>query len=367
MLGATDPVAALPRRRLLAGVGLSALAGAGVGALRGLPSGAHDSVPEPAEPAEPAGPTIRAATVWDGGYAGLVGDAHDQISIHRLRFGEDGHVTAGRRLDVELPQEFQPWGIAASGEQLWVTGTLGQLFEVVTVDNRPDTIPEEFREIAGEGDPDLPDEIFDLEVWHYRPALYAITGNQAEPVDLDVPEEIRWGAATGIVTDGAGTIAVAMDGCPDPDAAMVTRSHLAVSDDGGATWRQRLLDRARGEGFATTLVGTAGRLHALSVDGAGTRHLRSGILGSGPDLDLVDTVHDAGPVLAAVPDGRGGIKVLTEVDGRIRFDIYRQEAIERRAAAEPEPCACATTEVVAVHGADDLWMTITADGARLGS
>lgn len=361
MRGATDPAAALPRRRLLAGVGLAALAGAGVGALRGLPSGAHDPGPGGAEPA------IRAATVWGGGYAGLVGDAYDQVSVHRLRFGEDGRVTPGRPLDVDLPPEFQPWGIAATGEQLWVTGTIGYLFEVVTVDNRADTVPEEFREIAGDGDPELPDEIFDLEVWHYRPALYAVTGDRAEPVDLAVPDEIRWGAATGIVTGDDGTIAVAMDGCPDPDAAVVTRTHLAVSGDGGATWRQRLLDRAGGEGFATSLVTTAGRLHALTVDGAGTRRLRSGILGTEPDLDLVDTVHDAGPVLAAVPDGRGGIKVLTEVGGRVRFDIYRPEAIDRRAAAEPAPCACATTEVVAVNGADDLWMTIAADGARLGN
>lgn len=362
MLGGNQGApAVVSRRRLFAGVGLSALAGAGAGALRGFPSSAHDPVQDPAQP------TIRAATVWRGGYAGLVGDAYDHISIHRLQFGEDGQVHIGSQLDVDLPDEFQPWGIAAGGGRLWVTGTLGNLFEVVTVDNRSDSVPEEFREMAGEGDPELPDAIFDLEVWHYRPALFAITGNRAEQVDLEVPEEIRWGAATAIVTDGPRSITVAMDGCPDPDAAVVTRTHLAVSNDGGATWRQRLLDRSLGEGFATTLVATGGRLLSLSVNGEGTRRLRSGLLGSDPDLDLVDTVHDAGPVLAAVPDGRGGVKVLAEGAGGVGIEAYGPDTIERRAAAEPAPCACTTTDVVAVNGADDLWITVTADGAQLGS
>jgi hypothetical protein len=360
MLGANQAVPAVSRRRLLAGVGLSALAGVGAGVLRGFPSSAQDPTTMDAEL------TIRAATVWRNGYAGLVGDADDDIMLHELHFGADGNVAIGGQIDT-LPHEFQAWGVAAIGDRLWVTGTNASLFEVVTVENGVDHLPEELREVAGEGDPELPDGVFEYEEWRYRPALYVV-GQGVEQVDLTVPERIGWGVATGIVTDGARSIIVAIDGSPHPDAGVITRTHLAGSTDGGQTWRQRLLDDSLHEGYATSLVGTEGRLLALSVDGAGTRRLRSGFLGSDPDLDLVDAVDGAGPVVAAVPDGQGGVKVLTQTaDGSIGIDAYRRDTLDRRDVAESGPCACATTNVVAVNGADGLWIAVTADGARLGS
>lgn len=320
--------AALTRRRLLAGVGLSALAGVGGTALRGSPS---PSQPTTAEPA--TGPAIHAATVWRGGYAGLVAGP-DGVAPHLLHVGGDRRVRIGQRLPVTLPPEFQPWGIAAAGGTLWITGTVGHLAEVVTVDNRADGVPEEFRDIAAAGDPALPDGVFDLEVWHYRPALYASDGESVTAVELPVPDEIRWGAATAIATDGHGTLVVALDGCPDPDAAVVTRSHLAVSTDNGLTWQQWLLDKSLREGYATTLSVTGGRLAAACVDGEGTRRLRLGPLSPRPELRLVETVSGGGPVAGVLFDGRDGVRLVS--DG------------------------------VVVNGTDDMWITVQVDGAYLG-
>lgn len=315
--------AALTRRRLLAGVGLSTLAGVGGAALRGSPS--------PSQPA--AQPAIHAATVWEDRYAGLVVNPDGTSAPHLLQVGDDRRVVVGQRLPLRLPPEFEPWGIAATGGTLWITGTARHLAEVVTVDNRADGVPEEFRDIAAAGDPALPDGVFDLEVWHHRPALYASDGESTTPIDLPVPDEIRWGAATAVVTDGRGTVVVALDGCPDPDAAVVTRSHLAVSTDNGRTWRQWLLDRSLREGYATTLTVTGGRLVAACVDGEGTRRLRLGPLGPRPELRLVETVRGGGPVAGVLSDGGDGVRLVG--DG------------------------------VVVNGAEGMWITVREDGAYL--
>lgn len=318
---ATTPV--LTRRRLLTGIGLSTLAGLGGTALAGLPSAL-----------QPAGaPAIQAATVWRDGYAGLVATGGEAPAVHRLHVEADQRVRVGQRLAATLPAQAQPWGIAATGDTLWVTGTVGHLAEVVRVDNRIDGIPEEFREVAAAGDPDLPDDVVDVEVWHYRPVLYATDGESVTPVDLPVPAEIRWGAATAVATDGERILAVALDGCPDPDAAIITRSHLAVSTDGGQTWRQWLLDDALREGYATTLTVAGGRLVAACVDGDGNRRVRQGPLGPRPELRPVEVETGYGPLAGVAPAGPDHVRLVTSG--------------------------------VVVNGADGKWITVREDGAYL--
>lgn len=319
------------RRGLLAGVGATALAGVGVATLRGYPILAQPGTPSLA---------IRAVTAWGDGFAALVGADDHAVTVHPLRLGGDRQLTVDPPLAVRWPHEFQPWGIAATGNRLWVTGSMASLFEVVAVDNRTDAVPEELREMAGEGDPDLPDAIVDYEVWHYRPAVFTIEGEEGErvePVEILVPE-LGWGSATGVATDGTGTIAVAMDGNPDPDAHVISRCHLAVSTDGGSTWRQGPLDRALGEGFATTVVATGESLVALTVNGGGIRTRRAGRLGAGLRLDHESRIEGLGPVHAAVADGSGGVDLVTESAGR---------------------------RIIAVNGLSNTWITVTGAGARL--
>jgi len=325
----------MSRRAFIAGVGLSALAGVGVAALRGFPTFAeagHEFT---------SALHIRAATVWGDAYAALVGAADDHVTITRLHVGADRSVTVGEDLGVAWPHGFQPWGIAAIGERLLVTGSLASLFEVVTVDNRSDALPPGLRELAGDGDPGLPDAIIDYEVWHYRPALVAVEGGRVERVALPVPNGIGWGAATGIATDRVTKIAVAMDGCPDPDAHVITRCHLAVSADGGVTWQEQLVDRGLREGYATTLAGDGSSFFAVTVTGEGHRTVRRGVLGTDPSLTVVDSTDGAGPVRAVVANADGGVRLF-----------------ERASNSD---------HIIAVNGVPGTWIAATQHGARLVS
>lgn len=283
---------------------------------------AGTAAPRPARAA--ALPQIRAAAAgWtghDGELLVLTADpaTETDYALHLLEAaGPDAPAELGPPLPIPLPAAFHPHSMAARGGVLWVTGT---------------------------------DELGHDRA---RPALVRIEDGAADHTPLPVPRAIRSGIATGVAPFGTGGLAVVLEGGPDPHAAVVTRSHLAVSVDGGRTWTQRRLASGLGEGFGTVLTATDRGLFAATADRTGAQTLHVGA--PGRRLDAVPAASRAGRPMAAVVEA-GGVSVFSDLDGTVGLARYTSGgaplgAVEERAAA----CAC-RGEILAVPGRPGTWL-----------
>ncbi|MCD0442337.1 hypothetical protein LO763_01685 [Glycomyces sp. A-F 0318] len=302
----------LTRRTLLTGAAaLLAAAAAGTAA------------PRPARAA--ALPQIRAAasgwTGRDGELLVLTADpvTETDYALHLLEAaGPDAPAELGPPLPIPLPAAFHPHSMAARGAALWVTGTA------------------------------------ELDHDRARPALVRIEDGAAAYTTLPVPQEIRSGIATGVATFGATGLAVVLEGCSDPHSAVVTRSHLAVSPDGGRTWTQQRLASGLGEGFGTVLTGTDRGLFAATADRDGAQTVHTGAPGA--RLGAVPAVAGAGRPMAAVTEA-DGVSVFSDRDGTVARARYTADGAPLGAADEERAaeCACAG-EVFAVPGSPGRWL-----------
>ncbi|WP_026923471.1 hypothetical protein [Glycomyces arizonensis] len=310
-----------------------------------------------------AAPSIRSAAARGGELLALTadGEAAEPYAIRRFTVEDDGCVSLGERLPVDLPAGFHPHSMAARGEALWVTGAVDELVKTVTVDNRSDPLSEFGASTdPGEADPALPDGVVDIDVYRARPALLRLQGDRSAFAELSVPAQIRSGAATAVALPGRRGLAVAIEGCPDADLAMITRSHLAFSADDGRTWRHVPLAEGLGEGYGTVLAATGDRLVAVTADGTGTQTMRSGsILRSG--LELVATEDGAGRPMAAVPTADGEVSVFSDRDGKVSESRFGHSG--RVNESPGTECGCAG-EVVAIRGRTGAWLELDADTVR---
>lgn len=311
-----------------------------------------------------AAQSIRSAAARGGELLALIADggAVEPYAIRRFTVENDGCVSLGERLPVDLPAGFHPHSMAARGETLWVTGAVDELVKTVTVDNRSDPPLSELGASTdpGEADPALPDGVVDVDVYRARPALLRVQGDRSAFAELPVPAQIRSGAATAVALPGRHGLAVAVEGCPDTDLAMITRSHLAFSVDDGRTWRHVPLAEGLGEGYGTVLAATGDRLVAVTADGAGTQTIRSGSALRG-GLELVATEDGAGRPIAAVPTDDGEVSVFSDRDGKVSESRFgRSGRVNESSGLE---CGCAG-EVIAIRGLTGAWLELDADTVR---
>jgi len=221
----------------------------------------------------------------------------------------------GPPLPLPLPADFHPHSMAALGAVLWVTGTV-------------------------ELGPDLA-----------LPALVRIEDSRAAYVDLPVPQAIRSGIATAVVPIGASGLAVVMEGSPDPHLAMVTRSHLAFSPDGGRTWTQRPLVTGLGEGYGTVLTETDHGLFAATADTDGTQTIHIGSMSDAAGLVPVATLPGSGRPMAAVAE-TDGVSVFSDHEGTVNLARYTGDGAPLETALS---CAC-DGEILAVPGRRGQWL-----------
>jgi hypothetical protein len=315
--GNTGPTRRLTRRTVLTGAAA-------------LLAGAAAAAASPARAAT-APPIYAAATGWTGrGGELLVLTAEtesDRAFDHALRVLEpaeaaDGTVTGvlGPPLPLPLPADFTPHSMAATGATLWLTGA---------------------RELG-------PDQA--------RPALVRIDEGAGEYVDLPVPQGIRSGIATAVTPLGGG-LAVAVEGGPDEHLTVLSRSHLAVSRDGGRTWTEQQLATGLGEGNGTVLAETDRGLFAAVADGAGTQYAYTGRLTESTGLALTPAgnVANAGRPMAAVVDDTH-VSLYSDKDGAITETRFTDdERTETAFGGTALDCAC-LGEILAVPGRRGLWL-----------
>ncbi|SDL32443.1 hypothetical protein SAMN05216298_3415 [Glycomyces sambucus] len=269
-----------------------------------------------------------AATGWTGRGGELLVLTGEADADHALRVLEPaeaaGTVTGvlGPPLPLPLPGDFTPHSMAATGATLWVTGA---------------------RELA-------PDRA--------RPALVRIEDAAGEYVDLPVPEEIRSGIATAVCPLGANGLAVAIEGSPDEHVAVVSRSHLAVTADGGATWTGQRLAAGLGEGYGTVLAETDRGLFAAVADGEGTQFAYSGRLteAGAPQIHLtaIGEAPGAGRPMAAVAT-KAHVSLYSDRDGTIIETRFTDDERTEAALGSSLDCAC-LGEVLAVNGRRGVWL-----------
>ncbi|WP_158630383.1 hypothetical protein [Glycomyces terrestris] len=281
----------------------------------------------PARPARAAGnPQVCAAAAgWTGRDGELLVLTAEPDAGHALRVLEPVEsaetVTGvlGPPLPLPLPADFTPHSMAAAGAILWVTGA---------------------RELA-------PDRA--------RPALVRVRDGVGAYVDLPVPEAIRSGIATAATPLGNG-LAVAIEGGPDEHLAVLSRSHLAVSADGGRTWTEQPLASGLGEGYGTVLAETDRGLFAAVADGAGTQFAYTGRLteSASPALVLAPagTVAGAGRPMAAVA-GDAHVSLYSDRDGTITETRFADGGTETGPGGAARDCAC-LGQVLAVPGRPGL-------------
>ncbi|MCH7229403.1 hypothetical protein L0U85_00775 [Glycomyces sp. L485] len=289
------------------------------------------------------------------------GDPSDAYEIRHFTVDADRRVALGERLAIDLPAGFHPHSMAARGETLWITGAVDEFVKTVTVDNRFDALPERLRDLADpdDADPYLPDGIVDIDVYRARPALLRVQDSRPAFVELPTPEQMGSGAAMAIALLGNDDIAIAIEGCSDPDLAVISRSHLAVSVDDGRTWRYQSAAVGLGEGYGTVLASVGDRILAVTADGDGTQTLHVGRPGIGFERAAAQT--GAGRPMAAIPTAEGSVSVYSDRDGKVSEARFTAEgrALESAGAA----CGCAG-EVLAVQGLADAWLEADGDETR---
>jgi hypothetical protein len=267
-------------------------------------------------------PQIRAAAAgWTGRRGELLVLTADPVTetdyaLHLLEAADpDAPAALGPPLPIPLPADFHPHSMAALGSVLWVTGT--------------------------------------VELGHdlARPALVRIEDGAAAYTDLPVPPSIQSGIATGATPFGATGLAVVLEGCPDPHSAVLTRSHLAVSVDGGRTWTQQRLASGLGEGLGTVLTGTDRGLFAATADQDGTQTVHVGARNTGFRLETVPALSHAGRPMAAVAEA-GGVSVFSDRDGTVGLVRYTSGGAPVESSAD---CAC-RGEILAVPGRPGVWL-----------
>lgn len=306
--------------------------------------------------AEASGPTIRSATMRRDEILALTAETDGGYAIRSLTIG-DQRADLGERLALALPDGFHPHSMAAQDGTLWITGAIDEIARTVTVDNRIDAVPPELRGLVDpdDADPTLPDGIVEIDVHRARPALLRIRDDEAEFVDLPVPKEIRSGAATTLAVLEDGALAISIEGCSDPDVALIARSHLAVSLDDGTTWHDQILDDGLGEGYGTILAATGGRLWAVTADHAGNQAIRSG--GAEADLALESDHAGVGRPMAAVVTAEDQVTLFSDSGGQIRETRLGTDRAPESGATE---CAC-TGEIIAIQGLRRAWLETAGD------
>jgi hypothetical protein len=224
----------------------------------------------------------------------------------------------GPPLPLPLPADFHPRSMAARGATLWITGAL---------------------EIA-------PDRA--------RPALVRIEDATASYVDLPVPKAIRSGIATAISPHGDNGIAVVIEGCPDPHLAVITRSHLALSDDNGRTWTGRPIASGLVEGYGTVLTETdQGLFLAVAGEGTQTIHTTSTISASARRTVLTRATSRpfTGRPMAAVATA-DHVSIFTDHEGAVRESRF---TLKGQPLESSPDCAC-QGEILAVPGRRGTWL-----------
>ncbi|WP_100448868.1 sialidase family protein [Glycomyces xiaoerkulensis] len=283
------------------------------GAAAVLAAGVTAAPPRAAAAAAPT--ALRAATVRDGRVLALTADEAGHYAIRPVEADAGRRVELGPPLEVSLPERFHPHSIAAVGGTLWITGAV------------------------------------DAGRHRALPGLFRVETDRAEAVALPVPDPIRSGAATSIAPLGAEALAVAVEGGPDPHAALIARSHLALSADGGLTWTDRPLAADLGEGYGTVLAGHDGRLYAVAADGAGDQTVYSGLIDA--EIEPVAAEPGAGRPMAAVATGGDQVAVFSDRDGSVHGARYGRDGRRPESAGHG---GGRTGEVVAVQGRPNAWL-----------
>lgn len=230
----------------------------------------------------------------------------------------------GPPLDVPLPAGFHPHSMAALGPALWITGAL-----------------EEGHDAS-------------------RPALVRIEDGTAEYVDLPLPPQIRSGIAAAIAPVGESGLAVVMEGCPDPHLAVVTRCHLALSEDAGRTWTEQLIAENLGEGYGTVLAETDEGLFAVVGDGADSQTIHVGERSGDLVLAPVANLPGAGRPMAVVASD-AHVSVFSDQEGAVAETRFTAEGAPLESAAD---CAC-RGEILAVAGRRGLWLETDGSAVRI--
>jgi hypothetical protein len=222
----------------------------------------------------------------------------------------DSGAELGPPLPLPLPAGFHPHSMAALGDTLWVTGAT---------------------ELA-------PDRA--------RPALVRVRDSKATYAPLPLPKTIRSGIATAVAPLGDRGLAVAIEGCPDPHLAVITRAHLALTADDGRSWTDRPLATGLGEGYGTVLAATGSGLFAVVADGEGAQTIRVG-----KRLSKAATLTDAGRPMAAVA-AADHVSVFSDHHGTVTETRFTHTGAPLEAAPG---CAC-RGEILAVPGRPGTWL-----------
>ncbi len=225
----------------------------------------------------------------------------------------------GPPLPLPLPADFHPHSMTARGATLWITGTV---------------------EIA-------PDRA--------RPALVRIEDATASYAELPIPKAIRSGIATAISPHGENGIAVVIEGCPDPHLAVITRSHLALSEDNGRTWTGRPIATGLVEGYGTVLTETDEGLFLAVAGGDGTQtvHTTSTTRAAAKRTVLTrsTTRPFTGRPMAAVATA-DHVSIFTDHEGTVRESHFTLKGQPIESSLD---CAC-QGEILAVPGRRGIWL-----------
>jgi hypothetical protein len=304
----------LTRRTLLTGAAAFA-----AGTALSSPTPAHrpEGQPHPGE-----GVRVHAAAAgWTGRNGELLVLTAEADDDYALRLLEAADPTAaaelGPRLPLPLPTGFHPHSMAALNTVLWITGA---------VETAPDQA---------------------------RPALVRIENGTAAYAAIPIPPAIRSGIATAITPIGAHGLAVAIEGGPDPHLAVISRSHLATTADGGRTWTDRPLAAGLGEGYGTVLTATAHGLFAAVADGSGAQAVHVG-----PGREPVATVPAAGRPMAAIA-AADHVSVYSDRDGTVTETRFTSAGAALESVRD---CGC-RGEILAVPGR--LGLRLEIDGANV--
>jgi hypothetical protein len=309
---------------------------------------------------------IRAAAWWRDRLIALTASAAEpaQYALHYLDVGADGVAVLGDGIGPALPSDFVPVEIAATGEVLWVGGAIDHLASVVTVDNRIDDLPEGLRELTSEEDldPAIPAGVSKMEVRQSKPGLVRISDDSVELADFPIPTDIQSGVVSSVDVSPDGVLGIVIDGCDDPDMAMVTRSHVAVSYDGGSTWDSNLLADDIGEAYGSALVAVDRSFFSITSTGRDAQ-----IISRAPDLDMnfevIATTADAGAPISVGTAAGGQLVVFTKVDDEIAEHRYSDGHVSTAKAPElAAGCGCAG-HLVTVRGGRSEWLE--AEGSTL--